>query len=510
MSRRDVPLNIVMTYPVKWKAYNILRDFVQNFYDAVQPEEWKKAFHYEYDRDESRLIMEVDRNGFSYEWLMHIGASSKTESEKLHAGYFGEGFKIASLCALRDYGWGIRMLSQDWEVTVDKMKQEIDGQEVSVLAYHIEDGKPEIPGSRLEISNIDEEKYQVFPSVMRSFYYPENELFGKEIWSSERAAIYERSKVPIDTYLPWTIGFGYSGAIFCAYQMRGTIPFDIVICLHRYNNDGRDRDALSESQAEEVMNIIADMIPCGTAVILLEKMSMYWNRQDENKNKQRWCRAIGELIRNIAQSREATDLFRSRNPNLMCVYIVKSLREKNRRMQAKAWADLYMPDYRLVRYSFVGLKYEILEDVCSRNNGFMTGNRTANEQELSRYRILEKLIGETFEGFFAFEPSWPELCVITNPEAACKGAAYLTKKKTPVRNDVGLIIQYDLESVHMMERLFLRDSFSEALSTYVHELCHVFGGDASPRFTIALSVSMEILMRNNQSVARSQKSWMEN
>ena len=507
MGSRDVSLNIVLTYPVKWNAYSILRDYVQNFYDAVQPDEWKEAFRYSYDGEERRLIMEVDRNGFSYEWLMHIGASSKTNSEEPHAGYFGEGFKIASLCAIRDFRWGIKMLSRDWEVTVETMVQELDGQMISVLAYHIEDGKPEMEGSRLEISNLDEEIYRIFPVVLRSFYYPENELFGKEIWSCERAAIYERSQVPIDADLPWTIGLGHTGAVFCAYQMRGTIPFELVICLHRHKNDDRDRDNLDAKQVENVLDVIADIIPCSVAVVLLEKMSLYWNRQWENKKNRRWSTVIFDLIRNIARSEEATELFRSRNPHLLCICIPKTMKEKNRRRQAKAWHALYMPDYRLVRQSFTYLKYDILEDVCEWNNGFMVDDRAASEQESTRYHVLEKLIRETFGGLFAFGSSWPELSVITNPEAIYKGAACLMKKKSQVKNVYGMKIQYDLEKVHMKEQLFRLDSFEEALSTYVHELCHVFGGDASPQFTSALSVSMEILMRNPRRIEQAQRDW---
>lgn len=31
-----IPLNIVTTYPVHWNKYEILRDFIQNFYDSVE------------------------------------------------------------------------------------------------------------------------------------------------------------------------------------------------------------------------------------------------------------------------------------------------------------------------------------------------------------------------------------------------------------------------------------------------------------------------------------------
>ena len=43
-----IPLNIVATYPVRWGKYQVIRDFVQNFYDAIGNSEWKEKFHYDF------------------------------------------------------------------------------------------------------------------------------------------------------------------------------------------------------------------------------------------------------------------------------------------------------------------------------------------------------------------------------------------------------------------------------------------------------------------------------
>lgn len=69
---RTVPLNLVMTYPVYWSRYQVLRDYVQNFYDSVGYKEWNKRFCYTYS--DSLLTMWIDEVSFNYEWLMHIGA----------------------------------------------------------------------------------------------------------------------------------------------------------------------------------------------------------------------------------------------------------------------------------------------------------------------------------------------------------------------------------------------------------------------------------------------------
>lgn len=158
---KTIPLNIVMSYPVHWSRYNVLRDFVQNFYDSVDTNQWHELYHYDYDADKEMLSMNVDGVEFSYEWLLHIGASTKTVNSDKYAGYFGEGFKIASLCAIRDYNWKVEMYSGAWMLEVITLDQKIDNQPVKVLAYRLSQDQ-RIEGSRLILYSVSESEYAIF------------------------------------------------------------------------------------------------------------------------------------------------------------------------------------------------------------------------------------------------------------------------------------------------------------------------------------------------------------
>ena len=35
MKKEIIDLNLIMSYPVKWNIYKILRDYIQNLYDSV-------------------------------------------------------------------------------------------------------------------------------------------------------------------------------------------------------------------------------------------------------------------------------------------------------------------------------------------------------------------------------------------------------------------------------------------------------------------------------------------
>src|SRR6267154_1229562 len=73
----EVNLNLVWDYPVFWSRYKVLRDLIQNFYDAVEPAEWHRRFRVHVEGD--ALHLRADATGVSYEWLLHIGASTKRD-----------------------------------------------------------------------------------------------------------------------------------------------------------------------------------------------------------------------------------------------------------------------------------------------------------------------------------------------------------------------------------------------------------------------------------------------
>lgn len=508
---RIISMNIVYTYPVQWTRYQVMRDFIQNFYDAVRPEQWYSFFHYVYDDDQRELTMEIHDEGFSYEWLLHIGASTKTDSDDLHAGYFGEGFKIASLCAVRDYGWIVTMCSRDWNLKVLTQDEEIDHNKVKILAYKLTDSDY-LHGSRLVVGNFGIDDYSMFLSILDGFYYPENPLFGKMIWEGAQGAIYERSSVPINEYLPQTIDCGSTGAVFCSYQMLGTIPLPLVFCLHNYDKLDRDRRTLHKFEVIDVMLKLFPLISPAAAVIVLEKMRRYWYSCPNKKKKvdvENWGSTVNALIRMIRYSDKEVMVFRSKYPNLLCASVTRTGYEKNRRRQALTWLKLDRPGYIIVKGTFCLLGYPYLEDECEAAGGYVKSNRPPGNTEKECFEILEMFVKEAFDGFFDFGDTWPDLEIITNSSAAFKGMASLLKRRDAKINTAGLKYKYNLYKVHLKEYLFHDNCFDEALSTYIHELCHVFGGDSSACFSHALTIAMSKLIISHDNVMRTKKDWTE-
>ena len=498
-----------MSYPVHWDKYRVLRDFVQNFYDSVGYKKWHKTFCYSYNAESKTLELKIRNAGFSYEWLLHIGASTKTNNSKNYAGYFGEGFKVAALCAIRDYNWEIIMCSQNWKLEVTTVDSTIDRESVKMMAYNIWD-VTNTEGSVLEIQNISEKEYNIFLDVMDSFYYPENRLFGKKLWADSKGALFTRSTIPISDNLPITYREGKKGAVFCGYQMLGTASFPYVFCLHDYAKIDRERSTLYDYEVIDVVLNLATYLDSKVAVEVLENMKTYWcsyPRKKKGIEVDSWSPVVNVLVRNIWLSTEAIKLFRKRNPFLLCVDKISTIESKNRRNQAKAWAAKAMPEYRLVKNCFSLLGYNFLEDVCRKKGGFVEFKRKLSGLEEKCYDILKSLSDILFDGFF-YTRICPAAYVITNRTAAYKGMASLKKLSKPKTNEKGIKIRYDLNVIYLKSDMFNKDNFNEALSTYIHEMCHMFGGDASVSFSNALTLAMEILIDKRIIVEQKKEEWI--
>lgn len=500
-----IPLNIVTTYPVRWTKYKVFRDFVQNFYDSVGYRKWKEQFCFEYS--DGLLRMWVEDVCFSYEWLLHIGASTKTENSRNNAGYFGEGFKIASLCAVRDYGWQIEMSSGGWELSVTCIEQEIDKSPVRMLAYDVRE-REEQKRSCLEIAYLSQEDYRLFMEVLAAFYYPENPMIGEKIWEGREGAVYTRSEAAYGAGLPYTADYGKKGAVFCAYQLLGSNPFNLVVCLHSYKKEDRERKSLYSFDVIKVFQELTHYVDAYGAACMLEKMRRYWNSKPRKQiDIDSWSPVIDQLIYKVSQSLDVTACFRKKYPDLLPQTPLRSIRDKNRRGQAKAWLSIQSRKYLLVKGQFRKLGYKTLEEVCEECGGFVQ-NDQAETREDKGFEILENITRELYRDFFGCNQEFPARRIICNESASYHGMAKVFRKNKPIMNHRGLSIRYEIGEIYLKRSVFSSKGYFDALATYIHEMCHVFGGDSSNAFSQGLTVAMETLLANAPMIESYRQQWL--
>ncbi|MGN0714840.1 MAG: hypothetical protein ACI4LN_03385 [Anaerovoracaceae bacterium] len=329
-------LNILFSYPVKWSEYRVLRDLVQNFYDAKDFTTWWDYFSY--TNNNGKLSMKMEDSVFSYEWLLHIGASTKQESNTA-AGYFGEGFKIAALCAMRDFGWKITCASGDWCLQVVKETVIVDGNENEGMAYEVSERSFQ-NNSELVLEGITEKQYELFQTVLMSFFYPQNPLFGEKVFENQKVAVFRRSELQIPDQLPVTWKLGKNGAVFGRYQMVGTIPIPYVIAYHGFQQDDRDRKALYDHDILEILHDVAMELDTEAACELLSAIPDKWNHYPKEKvDLHTWYYVVSELIRSMLRSEKVCSEFCESHSELLYArrLLTNDLYAYNQRKMAEAW-----------------------------------------------------------------------------------------------------------------------------------------------------------------------------
>ncbi|HET6382093.1 MAG TPA: hypothetical protein VFJ58_01775 [Armatimonadota bacterium] len=503
---QPIPLNLILDYPVFWSKYKVLRDFVQNFYDAVGHQTWASQFHWEICGDALRLF--AADVGFSYDWLIHIGASTKRDSEGQYAGYFGEGFKIASLCAIRDYHWRVELASRDWELEVTTSRVSLDGRSSATLSYLV--WKRAIPRSDtvLSLSPISPGDRGLLEAVLMSFYFEDNSLFGEKIWSSDEAAIFRRSNRRKPNGYPVTWDDHGDGIVFAGYQALGSFGFPLVICLHTHRTQDRERNTLYRMDVIKLVRRVVELVPPGTASRLLEMLSTLWYRYPRKRyDFDSWYDIIKTLVSRVARCPEQTRLFNKKYPNLLVASQVRrrDIVSRNKRCQALAWKRQAPARFRLVQDSFQKLGYPTLEEVCEKNNGFPV-LRELQGREVELAGLLMEAANELFPGFFG-SACLPPCRIIQSKTSVWKGMAECVPVDRPRDNPQGAQIRYRLPYVALKAYLFAPGMWSESFSTYLHELSHVFGGDHSANFSHALTNLLDVVLRGVQVLVGYEKRW---
>jgi len=500
----QVPLNLVFDYPVKWSKFKVLRDFVQNFYDAVGWRNWDVRFSWRIAED--RLSLFARDVGFSYDWLLHIGASTKRDGGGTYAGFFGEGFKIASLCALRDHSWNVTMHSRNWELKVVTAVIEIDEQWIDMLAYNIQRSDEKTRDTALHISPFHD--LNILKAVLQSFYYPGNPLFGNKIWESESASVYFRSDLQKPAGYPQTFDDKGRGIVFGAYQALGSFQYPLIFALHSFRYDDRERNTFYRMDVVKLIHEVASKLPPeASMVVLLALKNRWYDRPRKKYDFESWHRIISTLVRNISTSPEHVALWREINPYLLAARQVKrkDIDLYNRRQQALEWLRTSKTRYRLVQSAFISMGYPTVEDACGADDGFSVAHDPV-VSERGYIRMLEKVALCLLSDLFS-KIALPPCKIIESKNAVWQGMTVIIPRKDRSLRFRGLPVRYRLPYVALKQELLTPDAFGRALSTYLHEIAHMFGTESSAAFSNALTELMHLVVTHSEMIAECRMEW---
>lgn len=475
-----------------------MNNFIQNFYDAIGWFGFGQQFRYKYENGD--IILESDVT-FSSDWLCYIGASSKRNTKNNYAGKYGEGFKIASLVAYRDFNFEVSMESRDWKLVVTDANENIAGSAVKVLAYDIS----EIEDSeltRLVLSNATEEQYAILKAQVDDFYYVTNPRFGKLIAKGDTYAIFEPNWKSDERKSP--------GALYVNYQMRDDLDLPLVVCNHHYDieRDDRDRSQMTLYDSNEAIRRVFWQVEPEEAMCLLEICMPRWENPFGNDYRGRnWSSMIKKLLNVVYFSYQTKVAFYRKYEDKIVSVGYKLEADGQKRKMALLWykKSEYHDKYKLVLPLFERLGIRTLDDLCRENNGYAIGE-APNVVQKKYILILERIAKRFFESLTCYD-KLPECRIIQNKEAPLLGKAHLWRKESKQTNSYGHVVKAQVFKVFLQQHVLASDKFSEALAVYLHELLHQFGGDSSLQFKNALIQMDNIIIKNISKIISYEREW---
>lgn len=493
MRYRLIKLNITMTYPVKWSMRKILRDYIQNFFDAIGTESFKDRFSGSYK--DSMLIMQSDVP-FDVDWLVYMGASSKRETGKSYAGRFGEGFKVSSLVAYRDYDLDIVMESKDWRIIVTEKTDDIAGVPTKFLAYR--KYKREDDGfTRLYLMNTSEEDYKLFLKEKDYFFYKGNPHLGALLGSNYGHEVYF---CPADSE--------NEGMIFAGYQMRYLMrgyPFIVSNPYFIPDDDDRDREDLTMREADRCASIVVMDLSAKESLKLLIKLEKFWKTGGKNSLFS-LNGIINKLIHNIERDEKCKNRFRTLYLDSLVSDFDKGIK-RDRRHTAEGWFRNWNIENRrrVVKHDFTYLGIPDIAELCQKNGGFRV-LRKARINELRYIRILEETASTCFDRLISYD-SLPVCKIISNETAISEGLAKCARNEQIEYGLNHMRIKNNIRTICIKASLLKPDMFAEACSTYMHELLHQYGGERDRSFHKALEELAIETARSFDQLERFENEW---
>ena len=491
-------LNLVMSYPVKWTVFAVMRDYVQNFYDAVGPDRFGKDFSYAYNEETKSLRMQTNRD-FSMDWLTCIGASSKRSTPTpMQVGRFGEGFKIASLIAYRDYGWDITMESREWKMHVTEAADRIDGTEVKVLAYETEE-REFLAGSVLTLKNVSRQDADLCEKAVEDYFYRENPNFLESIAETDFCAVYLPSKGS---------RFEERGALYAGGLNRIALGVPLIVCNHTYRpeKEGRERDHFYENDIKRCSKEVFDQISPKAAGRILRVLERVWSRSAKaGRWDYDWEETVSHLIRRVAEDSKEVERFRKEYGSRL-VADFPDEEYGNRRKLALAWfgKSVEFGNRRIVFSDFETLSIDSLDSLCREHGGYEQ-LREANLKEQRYLDILERIAATVFKGYVCYN-QFPHCRIITN-RTVNAGSAFSVDMTGGEKNSFGLKVRQEIRTIQLRVELFAQDRFSEAVAVYMHELMHQFGGDGSEAFRKMITLMALQMLREAKQLEEYEKEW---
>lgn len=473
--------SVTTAWGVNWDEEFIARDILQNFFDANRNQVAEVAVDVN-----GRDVSITGPAAFRLEELLYLG-STKDEDD---VGKYGEGFKAAAVCLLRNHGVTPVIISGQQILCIRVAEETAPGTDFYPLLYDFFTTDAPFPGTRLLLPGCSPKLARCLKAGLSHFFFAENPLLGDRLWSDWRGnfAIYASTTEA-------------HGHIFYRNLKRGEVP-DIPVVLvinkeyaiiEKKIKSDRDRNAFGSELLKDFYSVFAQHglnQDREGAATLLERARPCWSRGQGHPLLERVAWAYAVLLDDDKAGKLfGAGYFASSTSKDFAEQLRYTEVETEWQRQGRVGLPGYFAKFGVISAArhFGDLYRKARQESHATDSRRPTVAETGALSLLSRtLKDLAPAIGRVFER---------------------DGVAYTVARTEVVLGELKQERSYRSLKVFLAEQVFEAD-FAEALAVYLHEHAHIFGFDGSRGFTDALTELLGTVVRHRQDLDTYEAEWV--
>ena len=471
---RTLESAVTTAWGVRWNEMQIARDILQNFYDANR--EHLDAVKVSTSERDARITAPVP---FDLEHLFYLG-SEKTGDD---IGQYGEGFKAAATCLLRDHGVTPIGVSGSTVVHVRLASKPIGKKRLQPLVYDFYTVSPAYRGSLLLLPWCSPTLSRELERGMGHFLSEHNPLLGVQYWRSrdEQYALYE-SSAP-------------DGCIFYRRLKRATIPaIPVVLVINKANKRidrkverDRDRNAFEDAVLDLCYDVFARESAGEGQVIqaVLCASQHLWERGHALLSalaKHRFAAVDGRTLALFGDR-----YFAASYPRDMAERLQYEHKESEWRAEGRQQVPSYFAKF----------------GVVSADSHFSRLREQAIAEDQKKARFLTKAEHESMR---VLDQALADLEPTLAAHLRSKRIRYSVAETDAILGALKHGRQYQSLDVFLAASVFTEE-FARALAIFLHEHAHVYGYDGSRGFTDALTQLIEAVIGYRRALDAYENDW---
>jgi hypothetical protein len=470
---------VTTAWGVDWDEEAIARDIMQNFFDANRHSIDEVSI-----RNVGDLVIVHGPASLDLERLFYLGSEKGSDD----IGHYGEGFKVAATCLLRDHNVTPISVSGTKAVLIRVSESTVGDTDIRPIEYSFFRLASPVEGTFLLLPNCSRKLIGAMKDGLSHFFHPGNKRIGKLLWSSrkEDLQIFESTKG--------------NGCVFYRNLKRGQITgIPIVLVLNKElaaieKKTGKDRDR--NAFGDELMRLFFAQFAKGIRFdeaaqkIILKASATCW--QQGHALLSEFASVIGQNLSFAVLTEVFSQNKYFATQSKMGLSGAEILQVDNIESSWERSGLARLPGY-FSRFGVVNAKRQIeitqLATTQDRKDRYL---RQPSDAETLAIRLLTKVLEELE----------PEIAAMFRKRRVTYTIGMCDTLLGELRDTRRF---YDIE-VLLAESFFIGE-FGFAVSVFLHEHTHIFGHDGSRGFTDALTRLLETVLRLRSKIGRYEKQW---